>query len=257
MKRKVFLGVIIVLIVVIGGFLTFLKTTQIASADIITEETGTEEILEENVITENELAEENIVDTTQIADTQEVVAEVPTENLEETKAQETVKTTTKAETKKQQTQPQSQSEMQAPVVQAQQPEPVVVASECKELQPTLEASTQLQINSNTPKEENTSNSNNESQTNETKNTVQENTYVYNAQMTQRLVDTINSNPSEMMKTYGFTVTIDSSITSLTNQFTFFENRVIEKIQNKAGNIRVYAQDYYYYGEYLFTECYII
>lgn len=76
-------------------------------------------------------------------------------------------------------------------------------------------------------------------------------------MTQRLIDVINSNPSQLMQTYGYNVAIDSSITGLTNQFTFFENRVIEKIQNKAGTIRVYAQDYYYYGEYLFTECYII
>ena len=76
-------------------------------------------------------------------------------------------------------------------------------------------------------------------------------------MTQQLVDIINNNPSQFMQQYGYTVNIDSSITNLTNQFTFFENRVIEKIQNKFGTIRVYAEDYYLNGEYLFTECYII
>lgn len=81
-------------------------------------------------------------------------------------------------------------------------------------------------------------------------------YRYNDAMTQTIVNIINSNPSEFMKQDGFNVVVDSSITSLTNQFTFTEERVKNKVLYKAGTIKVYAQDYYCNGELLFTECYI-
>ncbi len=81
-------------------------------------------------------------------------------------------------------------------------------------------------------------------------------YRYNDAMTQTIVNIINSNPSQYMQTDGYNVVVDSSITSLTNQFTFTQERVINKIANKAGTIKVYAQDYYCNGELLFTECYI-
>ena len=81
-------------------------------------------------------------------------------------------------------------------------------------------------------------------------------YRYNDSMTQTIVNIINNNPSSYMLQDGYTVLIDSSIVTLTNQFTFTEQRVINKISQKAGTIRVYAQDYYFNGEFLFTECYI-
>lgn len=81
-------------------------------------------------------------------------------------------------------------------------------------------------------------------------------YKYNDSMTQTIVNIINNNPSQYMIQDGFSVVVDSSITSLTNQFTFSEQRVINKISAKAGTIKVYAQDYYLNGELLFTECYI-
>ena len=56
---------------------------------------------------------------------------------------------------------------------------------------------------------------------------------------------------------GYTVVVDSSIIPLTNQFTFTKERVKNKILYKAGTIKVYAQDYYVGGQYLFTECYIM
>ena len=81
-------------------------------------------------------------------------------------------------------------------------------------------------------------------------------YRYNDSMTQTIVNIINNNPSSYMLQDGYTVLIDSSIVTLTNQFTYTEQRVINKISQKAGTIRVYAQDYYFNGEILFTECYI-
>ncbi len=82
-------------------------------------------------------------------------------------------------------------------------------------------------------------------------------YRYNEAMTQQMINIINSNPSQFMITDGYTVVVDSSIIPLTNQFTFTEERVKNKILYKAGTIKVYAQDYYVGGQYLFTECYIM
>lgn len=82
-------------------------------------------------------------------------------------------------------------------------------------------------------------------------------YRYNEAMTQQIISIINSNPSQFMLTDGYTVVVDSSIIPLTNQFTFTEERVKNKILYKAGTIKVYAQDYYVGGQYLFTECYIM
>lgn len=82
-------------------------------------------------------------------------------------------------------------------------------------------------------------------------------YKFNNEMTQRIINIINSNPSQFMLQDGYSVEIDNSIVNLTNQFTFTEERVVNKILYKAGTIRVYAQDYYFNGELLFTECYIM
>lgn len=81
-------------------------------------------------------------------------------------------------------------------------------------------------------------------------------YRYNSEMTQKIISIINNNPSDYMKQYGFNVVEDKSITKFTNQFTFSENRVKTKIQNKFGTIKVYAQDYYLNNTYISTECFI-
>lgn len=82
-------------------------------------------------------------------------------------------------------------------------------------------------------------------------------YRYNDAMTQQMINIINSNPSQFMISDGYSVVVDGSIVTLTNQFTFTEERVKNKILYKAGTIKVYAQDYYVGGQYLFTECYIM
>lgn len=68
---------------------------------------------------------------------------------------------------------------------------------------------------------------------------------------------INNNPSDDMKLYGYQIIVDSSIVELTNEFTFTEKRVKDKIVYKFGTIRIYAQDRYLNGKYVTTECYII
>lgn len=252
-KKKLMLGVIVFLIVVGWLGIKLLNSTQVATEETIAEESNTNEIPENTII--EEMAMENAVDTTQmesIVDTTQ-----PVENTDEPQPTNLAETTKKENTKTvSKTKAEVQEQPKAPV----QPEPQVQPETtlvAQEVQPEMKATTELHINKKTEETPSTPIPAASTPVEETKNMAQGDTYVYNAEMTQRIVDIINSNPSEFMKTYGFTVSIDSSITSLTNQFTFFENRVIEKIQSKFGTIRVYAQDHYLNGEYLFTECFII
>ena len=82
-------------------------------------------------------------------------------------------------------------------------------------------------------------------------------YKENLQMINKITDIINKNLSEDMKEYGYSIIKDGSIPELTNEFTFTEQRVINKIKYKSGIIRVYARDYYYNGNYINTQCFII
>lgn len=82
-------------------------------------------------------------------------------------------------------------------------------------------------------------------------------YKVNNEIINKMKNIINSNVNEYMQEYGYEVVVDSSITSLTNQFTFTEKRVKDKITIKFGTIKIYAQDYYKNGQYMYTECYLI
>lgn len=81
-------------------------------------------------------------------------------------------------------------------------------------------------------------------------------FVRNDTMINRIKSVINNNPSDNMKTHGYTIQVDPSIRTKTNQFTFTESRVINFIKYSFGTIRVYAEDYYNNGQFIMTECYI-
>ena len=82
-------------------------------------------------------------------------------------------------------------------------------------------------------------------------------YKINNQMINQLKETIQNNETEDMKNYGYEIVVDSSIVEITNQFTFTEYRVKNKLALKYGTIRIYARDYYYNGTYITTQCFII
>lgn len=82
-------------------------------------------------------------------------------------------------------------------------------------------------------------------------------YKTNDAMINTIKNVINSKQSEDMKLYGYNIVVDSSIVDITSQFTYTEQRVIDKIKYKFGKIRVYARDYYNNGQYICTQCYII
>lgn len=82
-------------------------------------------------------------------------------------------------------------------------------------------------------------------------------YKTNDTMINTIRNVINSNQSEDMKLYGYNIVVDSYIVDVTSQFTYTEQRVIDKIKYKFGTIRIYARDYYNNGQYICTQCYII
>lgn len=79
----------------------------------------------------------------------------------------------------------------------------------------------------------------------------------NSNMINTIKNVINNNQSEDMKNYGYNIVVDSSIVDITSQFTYTQQRVIDKIAWKFGTIRIYARDYYCNGQYVWTECFII
>ena len=76
-------------------------------------------------------------------------------------------------------------------------------------------------------------------------------------MINTIKNVINSNQSEDMKLYGYNVVVDSSIIDITSQFTYTEQRVIDKIKYKFGTIRIYARDKYNKAEYISKQPYTI
>ena len=82
-------------------------------------------------------------------------------------------------------------------------------------------------------------------------------YKRNNQMIEKIKNVIQKNETEDMKKYGYEIVVDSSIKEMTNQFTYTEDRVKQKITWKFGTIKIYAEDYYCNGQYIMTECYII
>lgn len=81
-------------------------------------------------------------------------------------------------------------------------------------------------------------------------------YTKNNNMIETMKGAINSNSSESMNTYGYEIMVDSSITKLTNQFTYTEYRLTSKLNNRFGTIKIYAQDYYKNGQYVNIQCFI-
>lgn len=82
-------------------------------------------------------------------------------------------------------------------------------------------------------------------------------YKINEQMINKIKSIIENNETADMKTYGYEIVVDSTIPELTNEFTFTEQRVINKITWKCGIIKIYARDYYFNGNYISTQCFII
>ena len=82
-------------------------------------------------------------------------------------------------------------------------------------------------------------------------------YMENTNMINTMKNFIQNNPSDDMIAYGYEIIVDSSIVDSTNQFTYTEQRIKNFLKQRCGTIRIYARDYYYNGDLVMTECYIL
>lgn len=116
---------------------------------------------------------------------------------------------------------------------------------------------EIQIKEETKQVENTNTNVKSEEKKTTEQPVKKEEFKENSNMINTIKNVINNNQSEDMKNYGYNIVVDSSIVDITSQFTYTQQRVIDKIAWKFGTIRIYARDYYCNGQYVWTECFII
>lgn len=211
--------------------------------------------------------ENNVVETQQVAEiiNDKIVAQSVSndkqtiENIDVSTKNGTTKKEKKAEDKKEQKQVISKvskdttKEQKEEIKTETQKQPIV------EKQETIEVKEEKKVEEvvETKKEETPIVKQEEIKKEEIKQEVITEEYKINNQMINNLKEVIKNNETEDMKNYGYEIIVDSSIVELTNQFTYTEYRVKNKLTYKYGTIRIYARDYYYNGSYITTQCFII
>lgn len=234
MKRYVILAFILIFgISIISGYMTYTKTnTQNVENSI-----SNPQNIVESVDNSNEIATLEDEQVQEDTNTQDVIQEEFSNNsYSEEKIVE-----------------KSQNTISTPPVAEVQEQPIVE---------TKQETSKIENNNNTPQqtkeesyEKQTESSKQEAQKEQTVTLGEE--YKTNDTMINTIKNVINSNQSDDMKLYGYNIVVDSSIVETTSQFTYTNQRVIDKIKYKFGTIRIYARDYYNNGEYICTQCYII
>lgn len=196
-----------------------------------------------NKVTVKEEQKKDFVQNQEITTDNEKVVEVPKQD--QTQTQEQPKTNNQTATEKpKQEQPK----------QEEQPKKEETAQNNKQETPTQ--NNQEQIKQEEPKkEESKVEKQEETKVEQEKKNIEE--YKINQEMINRIKTIIKNNETEDMKTYGYEIVVDSSIPELTNEFTFTEKRVINKITWSCGIIKIYARDYYYNGNLVSTQCFIL
>lgn len=237
MKKMIYIiGILVVSIIVIGEFLVKQKNIQIKDESVIIacyetvlEENYSDELMEEfeieveeeiqvEIENENEVTIEEVKETIQVIEKEEVIVENKSENI--------VTNTSNLSNSSNSVQMEEVKKEETVVVdkvivEEVQKEEVIQKEEIVEEQKNVE---EFKINNN---------------------------------MINTIKSIIESNESYYMNEFGYDIQVDSSIISITSQFTYSSDRVINKISQKFGTIKIYAQDYYVNGEYVWTECYII
>ena len=270
MRKKVIILIILILILLASIiYLTILKNEKVIESDFKTEdeiisetedfeieniEITPEEIVDNTVakiesveeskepelkqetsinkVTAKEEQKKDFVQKQEIITDNKKVVEVPRQDQTQTQKQEQPKTNNQTATEKpKQEQPK----------QEEQPKKEETAQNNKQETPTQNNQEQI-------KQE-------ETKVEQEKKNIEE--YKINQEMINRIKTIIKNNETEDMKTYGYEIVVDSSIPELTNEFTFTEKRVINKITWSCGIIKIYARDYYYNGNLVSTQCFIL
>ena len=227
-KKKICIVIIIVLtFVILGNLLLFFTKKDIKVAknqenqlqdENIATENSINNVIDENTITQNEISENNTITEAQ-----------------DTMTDSNVNTTKKVtvESPKQVTQNSKSQVVVASKNETVTETQVTKEQETKEIKPT---ETKVETAPAVQKTEK---------------------YVRNDSMISKIKQVIENNVTDDMKNFGYNIVVDSSIKNKTNQFTFAESRVINAIRLKFETIRIYAEDYYYNGQLIMTECYIL
>lgn len=181
------------------------------------------------------------------------------ENIDVSIKKETTKKEEKVEEKKEQKQVVSKVSKDITKEQKEEIKTEIKKEPVVEKQETIEVKEEKKIEQDveTKKEETPIAKQEEIKKEEIKQDVITEEYKINNQMINELKEVIKNNETEDMKKYGYEIVVDSSIVELTNQFTYTEYRVKNKLTYKYGTIRIYARDYYYNGSYITTQCFII
>ena len=229
-KKKICIGIIIFLtFVILGNLIIFFTKKDIKVAENqenqlqeenIATENSINNVIDENTITQNEVTENNT-----ITESQDTMADSNVNNTKKVTVESTPKVA-------------QNSKSQVAVVPKKETVTETQVAEKQETQEDKQEETKEESSSQV------------SQTNVEK-------YVRNYSMISRIRQVIQNNETQDMKTFGYNIVVDSSIKNQTNQFTFTESRVINAIRLKFGTIRIYAEDYYYNGQLIMTECYIL
>lgn len=283
MRKKVIILIILILILLASIiYLTILKNEKVIESDFKTEdeiisetedfeieniEITPEEIVDNTVakiesveeskepelkqetsinkVTAKEEQKKDFVQKQEITTDNKKVVEIPRQDQTQTQKQEQPKTNNQTATEKpKQEQPK----------QEEQPKKEETAQNNKQETPTQ--NNQEQIKQEEPKkEESKVEKQEETKVEQEKKNIEE--YKINQEMINRIKTIIKNNETEDMKTYGYEIVVDSSIPELTNEFTFTEKRVINKITWSCGIIKIYARDYYYNGNLVSTQCFIL
>lgn len=211
--------------------------------------------------------ENNVEETQQVAEiiNDKIVAESVSndkqtiENIDVSVKKETTKKEKKAEDKKEQKQVVSKVSKDTTKEQKEEIKTEIEKESVVEKQETIEVKEEKKVEEvvETKKEETPIVKQEEIKKEEIKQEVIKEEYKINNQMINNLKEVIKNNETEDMKKYGYEIVVDSSIVELTNQFTYTEYRVKNKLTYKYGIIRIYARDYYYNGTYITTQCFII
>lgn len=215
----------------------------------------------ENVTADN--SEENIsqpIENIVITEEQKEVKQEENITIKENKEAETITIKTN-ETAKQETKQQEKKEIKKEKTQEQ----IVITQEQKEEQPPIsqivenkeEQIQQEEIKKEDVKVEEQEQVKEETKVEQEQEPVITEEYKINEQMINKIKTIIQNNETADMKNYGYEIVVDSTIPELTNEFTFTEQRVINKITWKCGIIKIYARDYYFNGNYISTQCFII
>ena len=260
-KKKILIGVIVVLSLFDLTCFAFATSNNVKTYiakkmdNSNVQESTINELPIENIAIENKTAENTTIEnsvsekpTNTVND--DVKEKTETQKAPEVKKETSSKTHTKsAENKKTESKKESTNKVQ----EQSKTKTETTTPTTKKATTQAQTQTTTQAQSQNTQEKNTTEKPIQTTTEKAKD---EEKYVRNDAMINKIREVIKNNESEYMKEYGYTIVVDSSIKEKTNQFTFTETRVKGYITYKFGTIKIYAEDYFKNVQLIMTECYI-